>query len=186
MIKYKKLDRGYYTKNTDSEGNVIVSFTVENCKHDSSYETRKILDDNFNHNINMTQSIEDRENMDKFFEMSFYDMETHEGVKKINKYFDNVLISRYNIYGKVLESLLIHFDFENSKITITNKEGINKIVKVEKWINLEYRMKSLKTKIKHVDGIKGVYIDTLNHMHICSVFNSNGMIASYKKILGIL
>lgn len=57
----------------------------------------------------------------------------------------------YNLEGKRFKNIQLEFDFENDKLTIDGKTAL----KVERdW---EFTYKFMKTKIKAIDGIQGLY-----------------------------
>lgn len=58
----------------------------------------------------------------------------------------------------------VNFDFDNSTITVNGRA-----VRVEK--DNEYTYKVLKTKVKSINGIKGLYKHILESMYVDSVFN---------------
>ena len=75
-----------------------------------------------------------------------------------------MLYSFYNIYGERVKSMLVSFDFDNSTITVNG----NTLKVVE---DSDFVYKVLKTKIKAIDGIKGLYKHILEAMHVESPFN---------------
>ena len=85
-------------------------------------------------------------------------------VKDIQKYYNTLLYSFYNIYGERIKSMLVSFDFDNSTITVNG----NTLKVVE---DSDFVYKVLKTKVKAIDGIKGLYKHILEAMHVESPFN---------------
>ena len=85
-------------------------------------------------------------------------------VKDIQKYYNTLLYSFYNIYGERVKSMLVSFDFDNSTITVNG----NTLKVVE---DSDFVYKVLKTKVKAIDGIKGLYKYILEAMHVESPFN---------------
>ena len=138
---------GYYTKHFNVDKETILSFDAICETRDNHYEASKIC------NTNNFQVIED--------EFTYNASQ----VTNVQKYFNTLLYSFYNIYGQRVHNLLISFDFDNSTITINGRT-----LKVEK--DCEYTYKILKTKIKAANGIKGFYEFVLEAMHSNSVFNS--------------
>lgn len=57
----------------------------------------------------------------------------------------------YHLEGKQFKPLTVDFDFENEVITINDK----KTLRVEH--DREFTYKFMKTKVKAIDGIKGLY-----------------------------
>lgn len=154
------MEKGTYTKhfNTgDTEKDIILSFDAYSEECDNYYIANKLC------NKSGFQVVEDRkEHKDFEFEYNSH------SVWGIKKYFNHLLFSFYNIYGqRVRESLLVHFDFDNSTITVNGNT-----MRVEEDIKGEYTYKVLKTKIKAKDGIKGFYKYILGAMHVGSPFNT--------------
>ena len=147
---------GYYTKHFNVGKDVILSFDA-NCEtRDNHYIASKLC------NTTGFQVIEERKDT-KFYEFTYNDSSY---VKDIQKYFNTLLYSFYNIHGQRVKNLMVHFDFENSTITVNNRT-----LKVEN--NKEFVYKVLKTKVKAINGIEGLYKHILEAMHVDSVFNTN-------------
>ena len=148
--------KGNYTKHFNVNGETILSFDA-NCEtRDNHYEASKLC------NTNGFQVVEDRKENEKFYEFSY----NEDGfVKDIEKYFDTLLYSFYNICGQRVYNVIVYFDFDNSNVTVNGRT-----LKVEE--NNEFVYKVLKTKIKAKDGIKGFYKHILEAMHSNSVFNT--------------
>ena len=85
-------------------------------------------------------------------------------VKDIQKYYNTLLYSFYNIYGERVKSMIISFDFDDSTITVNGNT-----LKVVGDSDFVYKV--LKTKVKAIDGIKGLYKHILEAMHVESPFN---------------
>lgn len=145
---------GCYTKHFNTGKDEILSFDA-NCEtRDNHYIAGKLC------NTTGFQVIEERKDT-KFYEFTYNDSDF---VKDIEKYFNTFLYSFYNIHGQRVKNLMVHFDFENSTITVNNRT-----LKVE--TDREFTYKVLKTKIKAINGIKGLYKHILESMHSNSVFN---------------
>lgn len=71
----------------------------------------------------------------------------------------------YNLEGKTFQSVKLGFDFENEKLTINGK-----LFKVEK--NNEYIYKIMKTKIKAINGIRGLY-EFIKEANSPGAYNNN-------------
>ena len=150
------MEKGYYTKHFNIGEDAILSFDA-NCKtKDNHYEAGKLC------NTTGFQVVEDRKDS-KFFEFEYTD---NGFIHDIQKHFNTVLYSFYNIYGERVKSMLVNFDFDNSTITVNGRT-----LKVE--ADREYTYKVLKTKIRAIDGIKGLYKHILEAMHVDSVFNTS-------------
>ena len=149
------MEKGYYTKHFNIGKDAILSFDA-NCKtKDNHFEAGKLC------NTNGFQVVEDRKDS-KFFEFEYND---NGFIHDIQKHFNTVLYSFYNIYGERVKSMLVNFDFDNSTITVNG----NTLKVVE---DSDFVYKVLKTKVKAIDGIKGLYKHILEAMHVESVCNT--------------
>ena len=149
------MEKGYYTKHFNIGEDAILSFDA-NCKtKDNHFEAGKLC------NTTGFQVVEDRKNHPDY-DFSYND---NAFVKDIQKYYNTLLYSFYNIYGERVKSMLVSFDFDNSTITVNGRT-----LKVE--ADREYTYKVLKTKVKAIDGIKGLYKHILEAMHVESVCNT--------------
>ena len=149
------MEKGYYTKHFNIAEDVILSFDA-NCKtKDNHFEAVKLC------NTNGFHVVEDRKDHPDY-DFTYND---NAFVKDIQKYYDTLLYSFYNIYGERVKSMLVSFDFDNSTITVNGRT-----LKVE--ADREYTYKVLKTKVKAINGIKGLYKHILESMHVDSVFNT--------------
>lgn len=155
---------GYYTKHFTPEKDVILSFDAICDTFDNHHEANKLC------GATSFQVIEERKDT-KFYEFTYNDSSF---VKDIEKYFNTLLYSFYNIYGQRVNNLIVHFDFENSVITVNDRTL--KVVE-----DREFTYKVLKTKIKAINGIKGLYKHILGAMHIDSALNSS----TYKVLCAI-
>lgn len=154
---------GNYFKFTDARKDITVLAFCPEVEFDSNFRSMKAIQDyTNNHNINGMQKTEDRKELKGFYEMSISDNHMY---ARIEKYFNNVFYSWYNIYGEILKSIMIQFDFENNTVTIGNKT-----YKVESCSEFTYKI--LKTKIKAIDGIHGFYKFIIEAMHVDSPFNT--------------
>ena len=147
---------GYYTKHFNSGADVILSFDAVCQTKDNHFESGKLC------NTNGFQVINEQKDS-KFYEFSYNDSQF---VKDVQKYFNTLLYSFYNIYGQRVKNLMVHFDFNNSTITVNGRT-----LKVES--DGEYIYKVLKTKVKAINGIEGLYKHILEAMHVNSVFNTS-------------
>ena len=146
--------KGTYTKHYNTGKDAILSFDATCETKDNHYIAGKLC------NTNGFQCVENRKES-KFFEFEY----TENGfIHDIQKYFNTVLYSFYNIYGERVKNMLISFDFENSTITVNWNT-----LKVES--DGEYVYKILKTKVKAKNGIEGLYKHILEAMHVNSPFN---------------
>lgn len=149
MNKYE-----YYTKHFNVGEDSILSFDA-NCEtKDNHFEAGKLCD------TTSFQVVEHNKDS-KFFEFECTD---YGFIHDIHKYFNTVLYSFYNIYGQRVKSMLVIFDFENSTITVNG----NTLKVVD---DREFTYKVLKTKVKAINGIKGLYKHILESMHVDSAFN---------------
>ena len=155
--------KGNYFKYSDArKDNIILAFNPD-VEFDSSFKTMQAIQDHTNNtNICGMQRTEDRKELKQFYEMSISENNMR---VDIQKHFDKVFFSWFNIYGQILKSIMIQFDFDNSTVMIGNK-----ILKVE--TNSEYVYKIMKTKIKAINGIKGLYKFIVESMHVDSPFNT--------------
>lgn len=147
---------GYYTKHFNHGADAILSFDAVCDTKDNHFEAGKLC------NTNGFQVIEERKDS-KFYEFTYNDSQF---VKDIQKYFNTLLYSFYNIYGQRVKNLMVYFDFDNSTITVNGRT-----LKVE--ADREYTYKVLKTKVKAINGIEGLYKHILEAMHVDSVFNTS-------------
>lgn len=145
---------GKYVKHFNVGEVPIVSFDADCEDRDNYYEAGKLC------NTNGFQCIE-RNQESKFFEFEYTD---NGYIRDIKKYFNTILYSFYNIYGQRVKSIMVNFDFDNSTITVNGQT-----VKVEE--DNEYTYNVLKTKVKAINGIKGLYKHILESMYVDSVFN---------------
>ena len=149
------MEKGYYTKHFNIGEDVILSFDA-NCKtRDNNFEAGKLC------NTNVFQVVEDRKDHPDY-DFTYND---NAFVKDIQKYYNTLLYSFYNIYGERVKSMLVSFDFDNSTITVNGNT-----LKVVKDSDFVYKV--LKTKVKAIDGIKGLYKHILEAMHVESVCNT--------------
>ena len=149
------MKKGYYTKHFNIGEDAILSFDA-NCKtKDNHFEAGKLC------NTTGFQVVEDRKDHPDY-DFTYND---NAFVKDIQKYYNTLLYSFYNIYGERVKSMLVSFDFDNSTITVNGRT-----LKVE--ADREYTYKVLKTKVKAIDGIKGLYKHILEAMHVESVCNT--------------
>ena len=149
------MEKGYYTKHFNIGEDAILSFDA-NCKtKDNHFEAGKLC------NTTGFQVVEDRKDHPDY-DFTYND---NAFVKDIQKYYNILLYSFYNIYGERVKSMLVSFDFDNSTITVNGRT-----LKVE--ADREYTYKVLKTKVKAIDGIKGLYKHILEAMHVESVCNT--------------
>ena len=149
-----QMEKGYYTKHFNIGEDIILSFDA-NCKtKDNHFEVGKLC------NTNGFQVVEDRK------DHSDYDFTYNDNafVKDIQKYYNTLLYSFYNIYGERVKSMLVSFDFDNNTITVNGRT-----LKVVEDSDFVYKV--LKTKVKAIDGIKGLYKHILEAMHVESPFN---------------
>ena len=164
-----KISNGRYGKFSRYNEVKVLAFIPEGAKHDSIHEVFKTLKEKFQIDVNCYQSAETREEMGKqHFDMSFWNANNNEGVRKINTYFEYVLVSSFNRVGERKKEFLLKFDYENSKLTLTNSKGDNKTFKVTDLKQGDYLMKTTKTMIKYSGGIKELYKEIVNQMHIDS------------------
>lgn len=154
---------GNYFKYFDArKENVILTFNPE-VEFDSSFKSMDAIQKYTNNrNINGMQRTENRKELKEFYEMQL----RNNMYVDINKYFNNVFYSWYNIYGQILKSIMVQFDFDNNTVTIGNKT-----YKIEACS--DYTFKVLKTKIKAINGIQGFYKFIVEAMHVDSPFNTS-------------
>ena len=149
------MEKGYYTKHFNIGEDAILSFDA-NCKtKDNHFEARKLC------NTNSFQVVEDRKDHPDY-DFTYND---NAFVNDIQKYYNTLLYSFYNIYGERVKSMLVSFDFDNSTITVNGRT-----LKVVEDSDFVYKV--LKTKVKAIDGIKGLYKHILEAMHVESVCNT--------------
>ena len=149
------MKKGYYTKHFNIAEDVILSFDAVCETKDNHYEAEKLC------NTTGFQVIEDRKDHPDY-DFTYND---NAFVKDIQKYYNTLLYSFYNIYGERVKSMLVSFDFDNSTITVNG----NTLKVVE---DSDFVYKVLKTKVKAIDGIKGLYKHILEAMHVESVCNT--------------
>ena len=143
-----QMGKGYYTKHFNIGKDAILSFDA-NCKtKDNHFEAGKLC------NTNGFQVVEDRKDHPDY-DFTYND---NSFVKDIQKYYNTLLYSFYNIYGQRVKNLMVHFDFDNSTITVNGRTL--KIVE-----DSDFVYKVLKTKVKAIDGIKGLYQSIGEVMH---------------------
>lgn len=150
------MKKGTYTKHFNIGEDAILSFDATCETKDNHFIAGKIC------NTNGFQCVENRKES-KFFEFEYTD---NGFIHDIQKRFNTVLYSFYNIYGQRVKNLMVHFDFDNSTITVNGRT-----LKVE--ADREYTYKVLKTKVKAINGIEGLYKHILEAMHVDSVFNTS-------------
>ena len=149
------MEKGYYTKHFNIGEDVILSFDA-NCKtRDNNFEAGKLC------NTNVFQVVEDRKDHPDY-DFTYSD---DSFVNDIQKYYNTLLYSFYNIYGERVKSMLVKFDFDNNTITVNGNT-----LKVVEDSGFVYKV--LKTKVKAIDGIKGLYKHILKAMHVKSPFNT--------------
>ena len=149
------MEKGTYTKHFNNEKDTILSFDA-NCEdRDNHYIAGKLC------NTTGFQVVEDRKDHHDY-DFTYND---NAFVKDIQKYYNTLLYSFYNIYGERVKSMLVSFDFDNSTITVNG----NTLKVVE---DSDFVYKVLKTKVKAIDGIKGLYNHILEAMHVESVCNT--------------
>ena len=167
-----KINNGRYGKFSRYNEVKVLAFIPEGTKHDSIHEVFKTLKEKFHLDVDCYQSAETREEMgEQHFDMSFWNMDNNKDIRKINTYFEYVLVSSFNRVGERKEEFLLKFDYENSKLTLTNSKGDNKVFKVTDLQQEGYLMKTSKTMIKFRGGIKALYKEIINQMHIGSCDN---------------
>ena len=154
---------GNYFKFTDARKDITVIAFCPEVEFDSNFRSMKAIQE-YTNNINICgmQKVEDRKELKGFYEMEL----KNNSYVDIEKYFNNVFYSFYNIYGQIVKSIMIEFNFNNNTVAIGNK-----IYKVEACS--EFTFKILKTKIKAIDGIHGFYKFIIEAMHVGSPFNSS-------------
>ena len=148
------MEKGYYTKHFNTGKDTILSFDAVCDTKDNHFEAGKLC------NTNGFQVVEDRKNHPDY-DFTYND---NSFVKDIQKYYNTLLYSFYNIYGQRVKSMLVSFDFDNNTITVNGNT-----LKVVEDSNFVYKV--LKTKVKAIDGIKGLYKYILEAMHVESPFN---------------
>ena len=149
------MEKGYYTKHFNIGEDVILSFDA-NCKtRDNNFEAGKLC------NTNGFQVVEDRKDHPDY-DFTYSD---DSFVNDIQKYYNTLLYSFYNIYGERVKSMLVKFDFDNNTITVNGNT-----LKVVEDSGFVYKV--LKTKVKAIDGIKGLYKHILKAMLVKSPFNT--------------
>ena len=167
-----KISNGRYGKFSKLNEIKVLAFIPEGTKHDSNHEVFKTLKEKFHLDVDCYQSAETREEMgEQHFDMSFWNVDNNKDVRKINTYFEYVLVSSFNRVGERKKEFLLKFDYENSKLTLTNSKGDNKVFKVTDLQQEGYLMKTSKTMIKFRGGIKALYKEIINQMHISNCSN---------------
>ena len=167
-----KLSNGRYGKFSKLNEVQILAFIPEGAKHGSIHEVFKTLKEKFHLDIDCYQSAETREEMgEQHFDMSFWNADNNKDVRKINTYFEYVLVSSLNRVGERKEEFLLKFDYENSKLTLTNSKGDNKVFRVTDLKQGDYLMKTTKTMIKFRGAFEGFYKEIVNQKHIGSCDN---------------
>ena len=167
-----KINNGRYGKFSKLNEVKVLAFIPEGGKHDSILEVFKTLKEKFHLDVDCYQSAETREEMgEQHFNMSFWNADNNKDVRKINTYFEYVLVSAFNRVGERKEEFLLKFDYENSKLTLTNSKNENKTFKVTDLKQGDYLMKTTKTMIKFRGGIEAFYKEIVNQMHIDSCDN---------------
>lgn len=149
------MKKGYYTKHFNIGEEAILSFDAECKTKDNHFEAGKLC------NTTGFQVIEDRKDHPDY-DFTYND---NSFVKDIQKYYNKLLYSFYNIYGERVKSMLVNFDFDNSTITVNG----NTLKVVE---DSDFVYKILKTKVKAKNGIEGLYKHILEAMHVESVCNT--------------
>lgn len=154
---------GNYFKFTDARKDITVLAFCPQVEFDSTFRSMTAIQEfTNNNNICGMQKTEDRKELKGFYEMSISDNNMH---VRIEKYFNNVFYSWYNISGQIIKSIIVQFDFDNNTVAIGNKT-----YKIEACS--EFTFKILKTKIKAIDGIHGFYKFIIEAMHVDSPFNT--------------
>jgi len=102
------MKKGTYTKHFNIGEDAILSFDATCETKDNHFEAGKIC------NTNGFQCVENRKEMKENFEFEYTD---NGFIHDIQKYFNKLLYSFYNIYGERVKNILVQFDFENSTIT---------------------------------------------------------------------
>ena len=167
-----KISNGRYGKFSKLNEVKVLAFIPEGAKHDSIHEVFKTLKEKFHLDVDCYQSAETREEMgEQHFDMSFWNMDNNKDARKINTYFEYVLVSAFNRVGERKEDYLLKFDYENNKVIITNSKNENKTFKVIDLKQGDYLMKTTKTMIKFQGGIEAFYKEIVNQMHIGSCDN---------------
>ena len=149
------MEKGTYTKHFNNGKDTILSFDAKCKTKDNHYEAGKLC------NTKGFQVVEDRKDHPDY-DFTYND---NAFVKDIQKYYNTLLYSFYNIYGERVKSMLVSFDFDNSTITVNGRT-----LKVVEDSDFVYKV--LKTKIKAIDGIEGLYKHILEAMHVESVCNT--------------
>ena len=91
------MEKGYYTKHFNIGEDAILSFDA-NCKtKDNHYEAEKLC------NTNGFQVVEDRKDHPDY-DFTYND---NAFVKDIQKYYNTLLYSFYNIYGERINRILV-------------------------------------------------------------------------------
>ena len=121
-------------------------------------EVQKLLNDS---DYNGVQAVEDNPN-NTGYEMNL-SLKWNEG-EKINRRFETVCYSFINLHGQIVKSIIVKFDFENSLLYIDGRK-----YRVEENRGFVYNF--LKTKVKAIGGIKGLYNCIVESMDGDSVFN---------------
>ena len=145
---------GYYTKHFNTNEDPILTYDANCDSRDNHFEAGKLCKTN---GFQVIETSKDSKN----FEFEYTD---NGFIHDIQRYFNRLLYSFYNIYGQRVKSLLVQFDFDNSTITVNGRT-----LKVES--DREYTYKILKIKVKAINGIEGLYKHILESMHVDSVFN---------------
>lgn len=149
------MEKGYYTKHFNASGDAVLSFDATCETVDNHFEAGKLCGtDSF-------QVVENRrEHPD--YEFSYSD---NPYVRDILKYSDTLLYSFYSIYGRRIESIFVHFDFDAGTITVNG----NTLPVID---DSDFVYKVLKTKVRAIGGVKGLYNHILESMHVESPFNT--------------
>lgn len=153
---------GNYIKLLDNSNNTAIGFGAkygDSC--DKYYALLTSARINMSSNINGYQVLDDRQ-------LSFYNNKDEinflmEAKKEITLYY-----SYFNIYGKIIDTLILNFNFEDNTLTL-KKENKDKIFKIEE--SEDYTYKILKSKIKAIQGVKGLFKFIYKSMHVDSPFN---------------
>ena len=138
-----------YSKTFRIGNEEVVYFNEEKSKRDCNHLTKEKFKNQFNVDLNCFQSLEKNDVV--------FNKVNNERVKKINKYYNNLFIVRYNANNEpIKEGILIHFDFKNSIITFSDGNK-TRSYKVNNDIKKLYTYKFYKKSIKAIGGIEGLY-----------------------------
>lgn len=140
-------------------GKEEVIYYANNKKEDDNYIICNKFREQFGLFLNAFPVLEKND-------VDFYD-DNQEDIKRINKYYKNLFIVKYNSYGEVIKEkkgIVVNFDFDKEVITFSNgnKTRSYKVTKNNKYL---YTYKFNKKSIRAINGIEGLYKVYFEYLH---------------------